>query len=106
MERGTVSEIETLLFRHPGHSFWLGHVRGYASGPPDPAVIEALRPLLGDDDLALALAIVAGDHAVAWTGSKIPALDHRTPLDVLANEPQGRKVLQSLFVQMCDPHGH
>ena len=86
--------IDILIAEYPGDLAWQRFVDVFPHQPG--------RPRLGlqDEGIERVLAGDMGENGSRWLEYPVPALEHRTPSDVLANHPQGQLAVRSVLMRM------
>jgi hypothetical protein len=95
-----MSRLDILRQEYPGDEAWEHFFdvfrRAWLERPDQAEFLSAI----GDEQIAIVLAVSMGDRAIKWSSNPIGALDGRSPADVLANEPAGSRIVRTLLMRM------
>ena len=86
--------IAILVHEYPGDQAWDHFVSVIASGSQDGSL------KLADKAIARVLTASMGARASDWLDYHVPALEGRTPTDVLSSHPDGAKAIRTVLMRM------
>ena len=92
--------IRVLRNEYPGDTSWRRLVDVFRPEWQQCADRHRYLAEFGDEEVAIVLFGSFAEHAIAWFNGEVPALEERTPADVLRNEPQGLRIIKSLLMRL------
>lgn len=95
-----MNAISVLKNEYPGDDSWFNYVSVFSKNWNNYLHESQDLSLLADKQLAAIISTKMGKNANIWFFSPCPALESRTPKEVLENEPSGNLILRTLLMRM------
>ena len=92
---------ETLRREYPGDEAWAGFVAAFRPEATNHRHAQASIPIPADTDMAETLVAILGyDAALEWVDRPIDALDGRSPAEVIADDPDGIRIVRHVLMRL------
>jgi hypothetical protein len=87
---------ETLRREYPGDEAWAGFVAAFRPEATDHRHAQASAPIPAET----LVAILGYDAALDWVDRPIDALDGRSPAEVIADDPDGIRIVRHVLMRL------
>jgi hypothetical protein len=92
---------ETLRREYPGDEAWASFVAAFKPASAEYRRAQASALIPADVEMAETLiAILGHDPALDWIDRPIDTLDGRSPADVMANDPDGIRIVRHVLMRL------